>query len=291
MSIFISIIISSTSFANPFLKKEDDKVSSNPRMDIKQNIEQLEKELRGNSPRQTPEQTTPTKDMKAWDIVGKINNKILITDGKNERMVGDGESIGDCIVNYPEILCGEKKDEAFKNFVESTEKLKKDNDRLEKQASEMQTQIESLRKEIESVKSEFNASSDKIKELNRLLADADTKIQQNQKKNENIIMKKDSEIVMLKTDMEKLNNEKDGLLSQIETLKKEISSKSSDCKKAYIQHVGNVLMCDYGDMVAIRVGSDKLQAMEALLMDRTYKKGMLRDDIIFILNRRDVIIE
>jgi hypothetical protein len=54
-----------------------------------------------------------------WSIVGKINNRVVITNGKKERLIDNGGIIDGCVVLYPEILCGSEKEKSLKNDAEN----------------------------------------------------------------------------------------------------------------------------------------------------------------------------
>lgn len=235
----------------------------------------------------TPALPVPEKEQKKWSVSGRINNKIVITDGNQERLVENGDSIGNCIVMYPEILCGEKKEDNVKNLIEVNDGLKNRISEIQVEMRKKGVEIEKKTAEYESLLSKFNISSNEVKGLNEIVTrkkDQINSIVKEKNEIENIIAEKDNEIAMLKAKIKKLNN-----LLNTESAKKQTKMQLTSCRNENLQLVGNILICNYGsNAIAIKAAPDRLQVLELLLRGKTYERKILQDKVVFIVSKKEV---
>jgi hypothetical protein len=123
--VFIFIAVMSTSYvlsANPFLDEQTVRQGDLPRPggNVATGIDSIARELTALPPAHSP--VSPVSpalgvsqeqlQITEWSIVGKINDKVVITNGKRERLIDNGGSIDNCVVQYPEILCEVEKKNA-----------------------------------------------------------------------------------------------------------------------------------------------------------------------------------
>lgn len=117
MFIFIAMLFTPLILsANPFLDEQalnqgrnNERAGNSPTM--REPMPTVPLPLPLHSPSPVSHSLVPDREREQtqWIIKGKINNKVVITNGKRERLIDNGSSIDDCIVHYPEILCGDKK--------------------------------------------------------------------------------------------------------------------------------------------------------------------------------------
>ncbi len=123
--------------------------------------------------------------LKKPEVKGKINNKVILIDSKGEiRLVDDGEIVDSCLVQYPDVLCGEAKNKKQKSLLKRMLELEDENKDLKKQIEDIQQSKEKLlnlkENEINKCKEQLQKSLSEIENLKnslKMLTDAEKKME------------------------------------------------------------------------------------------------------------------
>ncbi|MCM8820147.1 MAG: hypothetical protein NC925_05060, partial [Candidatus Omnitrophica bacterium] len=165
---FLLFTATLNAYANPFLVEQPQKTE--PKKEIKDNKK---------SPSEPPlPPPPPLENLPAlsggWKVIGLINDKVILERRGEEKIVPNGSIIDDCLVEYPEIICGKQKNETlkikeFKTLQNKVSKLQDDIKNLKVELEKQTQENKNLKEQSNKEKLTFKEKEEKlIKEISQL---------------------------------------------------------------------------------------------------------------------------
>lgn len=236
---------------------------------------------------QSPAPQPQARTERKWKIKGKVNDMVVISDEKGERIhVKNGEVFDGCLIQFPSAVCD--RDAVIKTLQETVEREKKERIVLSKEALSLRTALEQKEKE----KADLSRTIDDFTQKN---SGAESALQQLRKEHEILArehkeaqaaheksLKGIEDLVFQKGDMEtaleQLRKEHEGVLVQIKEMQaaQQQSLREVDTLKAGIQEKEAQAAKATAEAVKHKTASRSLLEMAALREQCSTEMGQLR---------------
>lgn len=113
------------------------------------------------------QQQSKTETLGEWEIVGMVNNLVILKNKKGDMETADDKSVfNECYIEYPSIMCGEGVKKKLDAFEKKINDLTAESAQYKDKSSSLQSDIEAKQNELSDIKKEIKVLQEKLTESN-----------------------------------------------------------------------------------------------------------------------------